>query len=75
MPVKDKQGNLITSEREQDERWREHFEEVLNRPEPIELAHIPEADTDFEIETGEPSKAEIYKAITALKNNKAPGND
>ncbi|XP_062566445.1 uncharacterized protein LOC134228767 [Saccostrea cucullata] len=75
MPVKDKQGNLITSEREQEDRWREHFEEVLNRQEPNELAHIPEADTDSEIETEEPSKAEIFKAITALKNNKAPGND
>ncbi|XP_061171309.1 uncharacterized protein LOC133180881 [Saccostrea echinata] len=76
IPVKDKQGNLIKSEREQDERWRKHFEEVLKCPEPNELAHIQEADIDLEIETEEPSKAEIHKAITTtLKNNKAPGND
>jgi hypothetical protein len=48
---------------------------VLNRPEPNDLAHIPEADTDLEIETGKPSNTEIYKAITFLKNNNAPGND
>ena len=47
----------------------------MNRPKPNELTHIPEADTDLEIETEVPSKAEILKAITALENNKAPGND
>ena len=28
MPVRDKQGALITSEKEQESRWKEHFEEV-----------------------------------------------
>lgn len=31
----------------QDERLREHFAEVLSRPEPNEQAHILEADTDL----------------------------
>jgi hypothetical protein len=66
MSVKDMQGNLITSEREEEKRWREHFEEVLNRREPNDLANILEADTDLEIETDVPFKAEI-----SLKNNKA----
>lgn len=35
------------------------FAEVLNCPEPNEQAHIPEADTDLEIDTEEPSKTEI----------------
>jgi hypothetical protein len=68
MPVKDKQGNIITSEREQNERWREHFEEVFNRPEPSDLANTLEADTDLEIETEVPSKAEICKAIASFNN-------
>lgn len=75
MPVKDKQGKLITSEKEQDDRWKEHFEEVLNRPEPSSQAHIQEAHIDLDIATEKPSKAEIFKAITSLKNNKASGND
>lgn len=75
MPVKDKQSNLITSEKEQDESLREHFAEVLNCPEPNEQAHILEADTYLEIDTEEPSKTEIYKDIASLKNNKAPRDD
>lgn len=53
LPVKDKQGNLITSKKkkEQDKRWREHFEEVFNRREPNEQAGLLEADTDLEIDT------------------------
>ena len=34
IPVKDKQGSLLTSEQDRDVRWTEHFSEVLNRPEP-----------------------------------------
>ncbi|VDI07730.1 Hypothetical predicted protein [Mytilus galloprovincialis] len=48
MPLKDKQGNLITSEKEQENRWNEHFKEVLNRPEPETTANIPIAEHDLE---------------------------
>ena len=51
MPVRDKHGKLITSEQQLLERWNEHFKEVLNRPEPTEIAEIHEADTNFEINT------------------------
>ena len=61
MPGKDNQGNLITSEKEQDESLREHFAEVLNCPEPNDQTHILEANTDLEIDTEEPSKTEICK--------------
>ncbi|XP_063442397.1 uncharacterized protein LOC134722706 [Mytilus trossulus] len=75
MPVKDKQGNLITSEREQENRWNEHFKEVLNRPEPETTANIPIAEHDLEVNIEIPSRSEIIKAVKSLKNNKAPGND
>ena len=58
MPVRDKHGKLITFEQQIQERWNEHFEEVLNRPEPTEIAEIPEAETDLEINTEIPSKIE-----------------
>ena len=32
VPVKDKVGRVITNEREQAERWKSHFKEVLNLP-------------------------------------------
>lgn len=34
MPIREKQGTMITSEKEQEKRWKEHFEEILNRPDP-----------------------------------------
>ena len=43
MPIKDKNNNILTTEREQYLRWKEHFQEVLNRKDPDELAIIPEA--------------------------------
>ena len=31
-PIKDKNGVILTSEEDQMGRWRDHFEELLNRP-------------------------------------------
>ena len=75
MPIKDKNNNILTTEREQYLRWKEHFQEDLNRKDPDELAIIPEASVDLEIDTDPPSKPEIQKAIKSLKNKKAPGTD
>ena len=75
MPIKDKNNNILTTEREQYLRWKEHFQKVLNRKDPDELVIIPEASVDLEIVTDPPSKLEIQKAIKSLKNKKAPGID
>ncbi|CAG2201722.1 unnamed protein product [Mytilus edulis] len=75
MPIKDKNNNMLTTERDQYLRWKEHFQEVLNRKDPDELTIIPEAPIDLEIDTDPPSKQEIQKAIKSLKNKKAPGID
>ena len=74
-PIKDKQGKLLTTEKEQEKRWAEHFQEVLNRPSPEEVADIPEAAEDLEINTDQPTKEEIIAAIKTLKNGKSPGQD
>jgi hypothetical protein len=60
------------TEREQYLRWKEHFQLVLNRKQTNELAIIPEAPMDLEIDTDPHSKLEIQKAIKSLKNKKAP---
>ena len=75
MPIKDKNNNILTTEREQYLRWKEHFQEVLNQKDPDELAIIPEASVDLEIDTDPPSKLEIQKDIKSLKNKKTPGTD
>ena len=75
IPVRNKQGKLLTSEKEQEESWKDHFREVLNRPDQPQTAEIREAEIDLEINTDAPSKEEILKTIKSLKNNKAPGKD
>ena len=75
MPVKDKQGKVVTTEREQAARWVQHFEEVLNRPDPGEPADPPPSESYLDIDIGPPSIAEVRSAIENLKNGKAPGID
>ena len=73
--IKDKNGKLVTTEKEQDERWTEHFKEILNRPPPANGAVIEESAEDLEINIDPPSKVEIVTAIKTLKNRKAHGKD
>ena len=46
-PIRDKQEQLLTTEKDQEARWGEHFKEVLNRPAPEEEPDIPEAEEDL----------------------------
>ena len=73
--VHSKDGKLLTAENEQLNRWREYFEELLNRPPPAITPNIPPANTLLNIKTEPPSKREIRKALQHLKNDKAPGPD
>ncbi|XP_071177546.1 uncharacterized protein [Mytilus edulis] len=73
-PVKSKEGHVITNEKEQLERWKEHFEEILNAKDPPVLADIQPSDgVDMNIEP--PTIKEIIKSIKVLNNGKAPGID
>ena len=74
-PVKNKSGEIITDEKEQLERWKEHFEELLNRPIPTDRPVITPRETPLNINTSKPSKLEIKRAISLLKNGKATGPD
>ena len=75
IPVKDKQGSLLTSEQDRDVRWTEHFSEVLNRPQPELPLDILPAQEDLDMRVDPPTRHEILNAIKAMKNNKAPGQD
>lgn len=75
IPVRNKQGTLLTAEKDQEIRWTEHFKEVLNRSDPTNIPEITEAEEDLDINLDTPSKEELVKAIQCLKNNKAPGKD
>ena len=74
-PVKDKYGKNIPNEEQQRGRWKEHFEELLNRPEPRNPPDIQPADSDLLIDCNTPTKEEIRMAIKQLRNGKASGPD
>ena len=75
VPVKDKNGILLTKSEEQLERWREYFEEVLNRPPPDDPPNLEPASIDLNIPTGRISKREILSAIREINSGKAAGID
>ena len=75
VPVKDKDGNSIPGETRQLERWREHFEELLNRPAPADPPDIQPAAEDLDIDCDIPDMDEIMVAIKQQKSGKAAGPD
>ncbi|VDO57652.1 unnamed protein product [Schistosoma margrebowiei] len=74
-PVKDKKGKPITEIQQQRNRWVEYFEELLNRPAPMNPPDIEAAHTDFPIDVNPPTKEEIRMAVRQIKNRKAAGPD
>jgi hypothetical protein len=73
--VKAEDGTPITKERAKLEKWKEHFQRILNRPDPPALADIPETEEDLDIDMGHIRVEEVKAAIHKLKNGKAPGED
>ena len=74
--VKDKNGNMLMNERQVQQRWTEHFTELLNRESPINnIAEDGPVAGYTESEEEIPTRGEVQAAIKALKNNKAPGMD
>ena len=74
-PVKDKDGGQIMGDEQQKNRWKEYFEELLNRPAPQNPPDITQADTDLPIVCNAPTIEEIKRAIKQLRNGKSAGPD
>ena len=73
--IKNKNGEYLTNEEQIKMRWKEHFEELLNRPEP---QHPVTEEAGFlppDINEPTPTQEEILWAIRSMKNNKAAGID
>ena len=75
VPVKDLQGNPIFGQEGQLDRWKEHFESLLNRPPPENPPDLIPARRDLPIDIEPPTEEEIEMAIEHLKSNKAAGPD
>ena len=71
--VRNNEDNLLTREEEVQQRWKEHFVELLNRPNPEHETEVSSGmEVIEEIPSGPITKAEIRSAITSMKAGKAP---
>ena len=76
IPIKKRDGSLITTDDEERQRWMEHFSEVMNRRyEGNNLIDIPEAEEDLDVPMNEFSVFEVEAIIKKLRRWKAPGYD
>jgi hypothetical protein len=66
-PVKDKNGNPLTTAEDQLKRWVEHFGGLLNRPTSETQPNIQPADTNLAINCYKPKNSDIRRAVTKLK--------
>ena len=73
--LKHKDGEILNDTRDQSNRRKEHFQDLLNRPTPTNPPNITPAETLLQINVSKPTKTEIRKAISGLKNGKAAGPD
>ncbi|VDP41390.1 unnamed protein product [Schistosoma margrebowiei] len=74
-PVKDKEGRPITQIQQQRNRWVEYFQEILNKPAPINPPDIEAAHTDLPIDVNRLTTEEIRMTIRQIKRGKAAGSD
>ena len=74
-PVKDRDGKTVFGQEGQLDRWREHFDSLLNRPPPENPPDILPARRDLAIETDPPDRDEIATAVRQMKSGKAGGPD
>ena len=75
VPVKGIDGNVLQKEAEKLARWKEHFESILNRPEPEQVAEIPTAVEDLNICIDPSPMEEVKAAIKAMESGRACGAD
>ena len=72
--INNKEGGVITEEHKVLERWKQHFEEVLNIEGERTEIHCRRTIA-LEIEVAPPSLEEVAKSIKKMSSGKAPGID
>ncbi|EYC18020.1 hypothetical protein Y032_0028g1635 [Ancylostoma ceylanicum] len=81
IPIKDKNGKLLMSDEEQNNRWIDHFCNILNQPDPPQTYNFDDereaigAIYELDVNTDDMGVEETEAAIRSLRNKKAPGLD
>jgi Reverse transcriptase (RNA-dependent DNA polymerase) len=73
--IKNLQGEVLTDEEEIMNRWKEHFQELLQGEEQVVETEMPGNNKDRDREEEAIQMEEVVDAIKGLKNGKAPGAD
>jgi hypothetical protein len=80
--VRNKKGEILSTQKQQLQRWREHFSETLNSEQEQgtqrqEEENIGERNVqpDPRINLDPPTRAEVRAAMKQMKSGKAPGTD
>ena len=76
-PIKDKDGNLLKDTVTINQRWKDHFQELLNRDSTVDESvfhKIPLLPVNAEL-GAEPTLSETKSSIKQMKNGKAAGVD
>ena len=72
--MRNEAGVLLRTAEEEIQRWKEHFEGVLNHAEPPNPPEV-EPGNDLNIRTGSITRAEVRNAIKILRSGEAAGCD
>lgn len=75
--IKTKDANTLTEEKDILIRWAEHFNDLLNETTVVStevIGRVKNLPTAYHLNTA-PDILEVENAITALADNKKPGND
>lgn len=69
--IEDRDGNVLTSEETVRARWKEHFEELINKEN--ERDRRMEGGTPINQEVSGVSKADVRAALKRMKNGRTVG--
>ena len=73
--ILDERGQPLQKREEKLERWKQHFEKVLNVQNEVEANVLEDLEDHLEADTSQLTREEVEQAVKKLQNGKAAGED